>query len=192
MKIEAKTTLNKIRVLLNKDMKLAQMKLEDGVTVLEAEEFLPEYSVGIVAEDGIVALEVGVYTLEDGQVLTVEETGVIASVEDAATEEEATEEVAPEEATPEAETEMAAPVKKTVESVTKETFFSKEEADVLISKVEELEMSISNKDIEIEALKNSLELAETPSKTVHNPEAKNINMSSVSNQSLLEFLNSNK
>ena len=192
MKIEAKTTLNKIRVLLNKDMKLAQMKLEDGVTILEAEEFLPEYSVGIVAEDGIVALEVGVYTLEDGQVLTVEETGVIASVEDAPTEEEATEEVAPEEATPEAETEMAAPVKKTVESVTKETFFSKEEADVLISKVEELEMSISNKDIEIEALKNSLELAETPAKTVHNPEAKNINMSSVSNQSLLEFLNSNK
>jgi hypothetical protein len=192
MKIEAKTTLNKIRVLLNKDMKLAQMKLEDGVTILEAEEFLPEYSVGIVAEDGIVALEVGVYTLEDGQVLTVEETGVIASVEDAPTEEEATEEVAPEEATPEAETEMAAPVKKTVESVTKETFFSKEEADVLISKVEELEMSISNKDIEIEALKSSLELAETPVKTVHNPEAKNINMSSVSNQSLLEFLNSNK
>ena len=189
MKIEAKTTLNKIRVLLNKDMKLAQMKLEDGVTVLEAEEFLPEYSVGIVAEDGIVALEVGVYTLEDGQVLTVEETGVIASVEEAATEEEATEE-AP--VAPETETEMAAPVKKTVESVTKETFFSKEEADVLISKVEELEMSISNKDIEIEALKSSLELAETPVKTVHNPEAKNINMSSVSNQSLLEFLNSNK
>ena len=191
MKIEAKTTLNKIRVLLNKDMKLAQMKLEDGVTILEAEEFLPEYSVGIVAEDGIVALEVGVYTLEDGQVLTVEETGVIASVEDAPTEEEATEE-ATEEIASETETEMAAPVKKTVESVTKETFFSKEEADVLISKVEELEMSISNKDIEIEALKNSLELAETPAKTVHNPEAKNINMSSVSNQSLLEFLNSNK
>ena len=191
MKIEAKTTLNKIRVLLNKDMKLAQMKLEDGVTILEAEEFLPEYSVGIVAEDGIVALEVGVYTLEDGQVLTVEETGVIASVEDTATEEETTEETT-EEIAPEAETEMAAPVKKTVESVTKETFFSKEEADVLISKVEELEMSISNKDIEIEALKSSLELAETPAKTVHNPEAKNINMSSVSNQSLLEFLNSNK
>ena len=191
MKIEAKTTLNKIRVLLNKDMKLAQMKLEDGVTILEAEEFLPEYSVGIVAEDGIVALEVGVYTLEDGQVLTVEETGVIASVEDAPTEEEATEE-ATEEIASETETEMAAPVKKTVESVTKETFFSKEEADVLISKVEELEMSISNKDIEIEALKNSLELAETPVKTVHNPEAKNINLSTVSNQSLLEFLNSNK
>lgn len=191
MKIEAKTTLNKIRVLLNKDMKLAQMKLEDGVTILEAEEFLPEYSVGIVAEDGIVALEVGVYTLEDGRVLTVETLGVIASVEEASTEEDATEEVT-EEATPEAEAEMAAPVKKTVESVTKETFFSKEEADVLIAKVEELEMSISNKDIEIEALKNSLELSETPSKTVHNPEAKNVNLSSVSNQSLLEFLNSNK
>jgi hypothetical protein len=191
MKIEAKTTLNKIRVLLNKDMKLAQMKLEDGVTILEAEEFLPEYSVGIVSEDGIVALEVGVYTLEDGNVLTVEEAGVIASIEEAVTEEEATEETV-EEVAPEAEAEMAKPVKKTVESVTKETFFSKEEADVLISKVEELEMSITNKDIEIEALKNSLELSETPSKTVHNPEAKNVNLSSVSNQSLLEFLNSNK
>ena len=189
--MEAKTTLNKIRVLLNKDMKLAQMKLEDGVTILEAEEFLPEYSVGIVAEDGIVALEVGAYTLEDGKVLTVEEAGVIASIEEASTEEEVNEEVA-EEVAPEAEAEMAAPVKKTVESVTKETFFSKEEADALIAKVEELEMSISNKDTEIEALKNKVELAETPSKTVHNPEAKNVNLSSVSNQSLLEFLNSNK
>ena len=172
-------------------MKLAQMKLEDGVTILEAEEFLPEYSIGIVSNDGIVALEVGAYTLEDGKVLTVEEAGVIASIEEASTEEEVNEEVA-EEVAPEAEAEMAAPVKKTVESVTKETFFSKEEADALIAKVEELEMSISNKDTEIEALKNKVELAETPSKTVHNPEAKNVNLSSVSNQSLLEFLNSNK
>lgn len=187
MKIEAKTTLNKIRVLLNKDMKLAQMKLEDGVTVLEAEEFLPDYSVGIVAEDGIVALEVGVYTLEDGQILTVEEAGIIASVEEAVAE-EVTEEVT-EEVAPEAETEMKAPVKKTVESVTKETFFSKEEADVLVSKIEGLEMSILNKDNEIKELKNSLELAETPTKTVHNPEANGSKSSSFMNGSLLEFLN---
>lgn len=187
MKIEAKTTLNKIRVLLNKDMKLAQMKLEDGVTVLEAEEFLPDYSVGIVAEEGIVALEVGVYTLEDGQVLTVEESGIIASVEDAVSE-EVTEEVT-EEVAPEAEAEMKAPVKKTVESVTKETFFSKEEADALVSKIEGLEMSILNKDNEIKELKNSLELAETPTKTVHNPEANDSKSANLMNGSLLDFLN---
>jgi len=190
MKIEAKNTLNKIRVLLNKDMKLAQMKLEDGVTILEAEEFMPEFSIGIVAEDGIVALEVGVYTLEDGQVLTVEETGIIASIEEVAVEEEAvTEEVAVPEETLAAEIETSKPVKKTVESVTKETFFSKQDAEELVSKLEALELSVESKNSEIETLKNDLELALTPKKTAFNPEKKEINLSG--NESLIEYLNKN-
>ena len=183
MKIEAKNTLNKIRVLLNKDMKLAQMKLEDGVTILEAEEFMPEYSIGIVAEEGIVALEVGVYTLEDGQVLTVEETGIIASIEEVAVEE------APVEEAPAAEIETSKPVKKTVESVTKETFFSKQDAEELVSKLEALELSVESKNSEIETLKNDLELALTPKKTAFNPEKKEINFSG--NESLIEYLNKN-
>lgn len=188
MKIEAKNTLNKIRVLLNKDMKLAQMKLEDGVTILEAEEFMPEYSIGIVAEEGIVALEVGVYTLEDGQVLTVEETGIIASIEEVAVEEAPVEE-APVEEAPAAEIETSKPVKKTVESVTKETFFSKQDAEELVSKLEALELSVESKNSEIETLKNDLELALTPKKTAFNPEKKEINLSG--NESLIEYLNKN-
>lgn len=185
MKIEPKNTLNKIRVLLNKDLKLAQMKLDDGVTVIEAEEFKPEYSVGIVAEDGIVALEVGTYTLEDGQVLTVEEAGVIATIGEAVKEEPA----------PEAEMETEKPAeataKKVVESVTKETFFSKEEAETLLSKIEELELSNEAKNAEIETLKNDLELAQTPKKTVHNPENKEVKFSIAGKESLVEYLNNN-
>ena len=50
------------------EVKLAQMMLEDGVTVIEAEAFEPKYSVGIVQEEGIIPLPVGEYTVEDGRI----------------------------------------------------------------------------------------------------------------------------
>jgi hypothetical protein len=45
-----KTTkiLNEVKTLLGMEVKLAQMKLQDGVTVIEAESFEAGYSVGIV------------------------------------------------------------------------------------------------------------------------------------------------
>lgn len=106
------------------EVALSQMKLKDGVTVIEAEEFMPEYSVGIVTPDGIVPLPVGEYTLEDGKVLVIAQQGVIAEVKDAMTEdkpmEEATVEV-------EVEAEAEAKPKRVVESVSKETFFEEME-----------------------------------------------------------------
>jgi hypothetical protein len=72
---------------LSEDIKLAQMKLENG-TVLEAEKFENEQPVFIVTEDEKVALPLGEYKLEDGKVLIVEEEGVIKEIVDEVKKEE--------------------------------------------------------------------------------------------------------
>ena len=110
------------------EIKLAQMKSEDGVTVFEAESFEADYSVGISTPEGIVPVPVGEYTLEDGSIMVVLVEGVIAEIkpmEEAQAEVEVeveTSEVAP------VAMEEAQTVKKVVESITKETFFSEIEA----------------------------------------------------------------
>ena len=64
--------LNKVRVLLGMEVKLEQMKLGDGVTVLEAEMFEAGNEVFVVTEDEQkIALPVGEYELEDGRILAV-------------------------------------------------------------------------------------------------------------------------
>lgn len=60
-------------------VELAQMTLENG-TVLEAEEFAAGQEVFIVTEEDRIALPVGEYELEDGQILVVEEEGLIADI----------------------------------------------------------------------------------------------------------------
>ena len=61
--MEYKNKLNQIKALLSLEVKLAQMKLEDGITIVEAEAFEPDYSIGIVTPDGIVPMPVGEYEL---------------------------------------------------------------------------------------------------------------------------------
>lgn len=113
------------------EVKLEQMKLADGMTIIEADSFDPEMSVVIVTEDEQkIPLPVGEYELEDGRILVVAVEGIISEIKEK--EEEAPEveiEVeAPEAEVPvEAEAEIATP-KKTVESIIKETFFSEMEA----------------------------------------------------------------
>ena len=91
--MKATEILNKAKELLSiqeEEVKLAQANLENG-TVIEADEFAEGKEVFIVTEDERVALPVGDYTLEDGQVLIVEEEGIIASIgaaEEAPAEEE--------------------------------------------------------------------------------------------------------
>ena len=131
--MNANQILNKVRVLLGMEVKLEQMKLGDGVTVIEAESFEPEMEVFVVTEDEQkIALPVGEYELEDGRILIVVEEGVISEIKEKEVEEvEAPEEEAPieEEAKKEQEMETAkAAPKKTIESVVKETFFSEIEA----------------------------------------------------------------
>lgn len=160
-----KNKLNQIKSLLSMEVKLAQMKLEDGITIVEAESFEPEFSIGIVTADGIVPMPVGEYKTEDGKIVVVEVEGIIKEVKDA---EEAPmpEEEAP---MPEAEVEVEAEVqpKRIVESVSKETFFAE---------IEKLRAEFSAIKSENEDLKAKLELAsqneEGAEAIVMNPENK--------------------
>lgn len=122
-----KNVINQIKELLGMEVKLGTMKLSDGVTILEAEVFEAGAEVFIVAEDQKIALPVGEYELEDSRILVVSEEGLIAEIKDAVAEEEPMEEP---EVEVEVEAEAAAPkeIKKTVESIVKETFFSEMEA----------------------------------------------------------------
>ena len=114
------------------EVKLEQMMLADGVTVLEADAFEPEMEIVIVTEDDQkIPVPVGEYEMEDGRILVVENEGIISEMKEMETEEEAPEveeEVEVEtEKKEEMETAKAAP-KKTIESVVKETFFAEIEA----------------------------------------------------------------
>jgi len=187
--------LNKVRVLLGLEVELESMKLEDGVTVLDAEAFEAGEAVFVMTEDDQkIPLPKGEYTLENGQVVCVEEEGIIYEMKDGKEEEK--EEDAPEveeEVEAEAEapvSEEAKPVKKTVESVVKETFFSEIEALVnenkeLKSQLEELSRIEEVKEEEaVEEVKEEIKEEEKAEEAVelsseeagaepltHNPEA---------------------
>lgn len=148
--MENRTILNKVRELLGMEVKLEQRKLEDGVTIVEADSFEPGEEIMIVTEDEqMIPLPVGDYKMEDGQILVVSEEGIIAEIK-AEEEEEVVEEEAKSEEKEEAgyddkEEEMAEakPIKKTVESIVKETFFAeienlKKENAELKAKIQEL------------------------------------------------------
>ena len=148
--------VNQIKELLGIEVKLAQMKLQDGVTVIEAEAFEPQQAIFIVNGEDKVPMPVGEYLLEDGNVLKVEVEGIIASIE--MPEEEAPE-VEVEVETTKKEEEMAteaATPKRVVESVTKEMFFSEIEklraeiAELKLSKTEVVEaVELSNDNIQV-------------------------------------------
>ena len=125
-----KNVINQIKELLGMEVKLGTMKLSDGVTVLEAEMFEAGAEVFILAEDQKIALPVGEYELEDSRILVVMEEGVISEIKDAVAEEEMPMEEPQAEVEVEVEAEAEAPkeIKKTVESIVKETFFSEMEA----------------------------------------------------------------
>ena len=152
-----KEIVKKICVALNIEVKLEQMKLNDGVTVIEADSFEANNEVFIVEEDQRIPLppsqEGQPYILENGMILVVTQEGVIAEIK----EQEAPAEVEEEELEkPQAPTETIekSAVKKTVESMVKETFFSEYE-----------ELKAEN-----ERLKTQLAQMEEPKAIVHNPE----------------------
>ena len=141
-----KAILNKVRELLGMEVKLEQRKLEDGVTIIEADEFAPENEVVIITEDEQrIPLPIGEYKMDDGMILVVTEEGLIAEIkEEAAEEEEVIEEEAKKDYE-EKEEEMAdesKPVKKVVESIVKETFFN--EIETLKKENEELKAKLEN------------------------------------------------
>jgi hypothetical protein len=81
-------TLNKVRTLLGLEVKLEQMKLDNGA-IFEAEVFEAGAEIFVVADDERVAVPVGEYETEDGKIIIVSEEGVIAEIKDASSEEEA-------------------------------------------------------------------------------------------------------
>jgi hypothetical protein len=172
--MSAKTQINKIKTLLGLEIKLEQMKLENG-TVLEAEAFEAGAEIFIVNEEDRIAVPMGEYILEDGKVLIVAEDGIIAEIKEGG-------EAPAEEAAPEVEVEVeaeAAPTspKKVVESISKEMFFA--EIDKLRSEIAELKAA----KIEVkEELSAEVELSAEETKPLkHNPEG------NVEKKELLKF-----
>ena len=133
-----RTLLNKARVLLGLEVKLEQMKLDNGA-ILEAEVFEAGAEIFVVADDERVAVPVGEYEVEGGMIIVVSEEGIIGEIKEAGAEEEApaeeTEEVVEEE---ELSTETASP-KKIVKSISEEMFFS--EIEKLRTEINELKLS---------------------------------------------------
>ena len=136
------------------EVKLAQAKLDNG-TVLEAEAFEAGNEIFIVTEDERVAVPVGEYQMEDGQILVVSEEGIIGEIK-AAEAEESEEEVEAE------EEEMA--------------YVSKEEFESAVEEIKGMINELKEKKEEMAEVEEQVkqELSETPAvePITHNPEAK--------------------
>lgn len=157
--------INQIKTILGMEVKLAQMKLDNG-TVLEAEAFEAGMPVFIVNEEDRIALPVGEYKLEDGMMLIVVEEGIIAEVKEAEMPEAEVEEPEVEVEVEQEMSETATP-KKVIESTIRESHFSKEEVDALKAEIEALKTELASlKEVKEE---EGVELSAQP--LVHNPEA---------------------
>ena len=73
--------LNQIKTLLNIEVKLEEMKLENG-TIIESESFEKGKEIFIKTDDEKVAMPVGEYILEDSRLLIVKEEGIIGDMRD--------------------------------------------------------------------------------------------------------------
>ena len=163
MNKEIKDALKTIKTFLGMEVKLEQMKLIDGNTVIEADSFEPGASVMIVVPEGEpIPLEVGKYELEDGRLLVVEETGMIAAIEEMPKED--VEEEMPVEADVTPEVEVKQPKK--VVTITEQHFAEME------AKIAELEAKLSAMTTEVveEQPTDIIEFSAEPKPIQFNPE----------------------
>lgn len=168
--------INQIKTLLGMETKLAQAKLENG-TIIEADEMAEGNEIFIVTEEERIAMPVGEYQLEDGQVLIVEEEGIIASIGAAeeAPEEEVSEEVeASEEVTEEA-----------LEEEDKEEmgYATKEELAEVKSMIEEIKAMIEKEEMSKDVSEEVKEELSAIEKVTHNPEIEDKKISFLYGQS---------
>lgn len=164
MNKEIKDALKTIKTFLGMEVKLEQMKLVDGNTVIEADSFEPGASVMIVVPEGEpVPLEAGKYELEDGRLLVVEEKGMIAAIEEMPKEEKEEEEM-PVEADVTPEVEVKQPKK--VVTITEQHFAEME------AKIAELEAKLSAMTPEVteEQPTDIVEFSAEPKPIQFNPE----------------------
>jgi len=162
MNKEIKDALKTIKTFLGMEVKLEQMKLVDGNTVIEADSFEAGASVMILVPDSEpVPLEVGKYELEDGRLLIVEEKGMIASIEEMPKETE--EEEMPVEADVTPEVDVKQPKK--VVSITEQHFAE------MKAKIEELETKLASLEVkEEEQPTDVIEFSAEPKPIQFNPE----------------------
>lgn len=177
--MKATDMLNKVKEVLGvelneetQEVKLAQATLENG-TVIESENFAAGSEVFIVTEDEKVALPVGEYSLEDGEMLKVEEEGIIASIGAAEEAPEEEVEAAEEEEMGYATKQDLAEVKEMIEEI-KSMIEPKEEMSEEVSEEvkEELNEEVKEEEVELSA-------EEPVEKVTHNPETetkKNLNL----------------
>ena len=155
--------LNEIKTLLGMEVKLAQMKLKDGVTVIEADAFEMDNNVFIVNGEEKIPMPVGEYELEDGNILKVDVEGIIAAIEMPAEEVPANEEEVATPAEQEMEATTPATPKRIVESVSKEMFFSE---------IEKLRTEIAELKLAKEVVKEELSSDVVVEPLTHSPEVK--------------------
>ena len=171
MNKNVKQALNTIKVYLGMEVKLEQMLLVDGVTMIQADMFEQGNAVSIVNEEELIPLPIGDYELEDGRMLMVVEEGIISEIKDKEEEVEEVEEVAPP-AVEEMETEVkpsTQAVKKTIKSVIEEQHFSEIEElkkEIELLKTENTEL----KAVTVEEVVEVVELEEVKP-IVPNPES---------------------
>jgi len=170
-KVEAEATPEVV------ETELAQVKTADGEAIFDAEAFEVGKNVFIVTEEGNIPVPAGMYTLEEGMMISVDENGVIVEVKTEGEEEEVEagydkkEEMEEEEmATKE---EMKEP-KKVVKSKTEmeESYFSKIEARLSAIESSNDELKLENVKLSEENEELRKQLAETPANhTKFNPES---------------------
>lgn len=133
------------------EVKLAQAKLDNG-TILEAEAFEAGNEIFIVTEDERVAVPVGEYQMEDGQILVISEEGIIGEIK------------AQEEEEVEAEEEEV------------EAYVSKQEFESAVEEIKGMINELKEKKEEMAEVEEQVkqELSETPATEPisHNPEVK--------------------
>jgi len=170
--MEKTKMLNQIRTLLNIEVRLEEMKLENG-TVVSAETFEKGSEIFIVTDDEKVAMPVGEYILEDGRLVVVEAEGMIADVREVsdevpAKETEDLEEVIETEVPEEVVQEVEAIIEAVVEVIAPVIEEVKEEIEMLKKKFSD--MDVKEEEKKEEEKKEELSAARKPIK--HNPEAK--------------------
>lgn len=141
---------------------LEQVKTEDGQAVFEADAFEVGQAVFIVTEDGKIPAPAGEFAMEDGNIVEVDENGVIVEIakKEAEVEEEIVEEVEAQDdiMKEEIKEEMGMKPKKTVKSKTEmeESYFSaqikeleaKFEARLSALETEKVALSAQNAELE--------------------------------------------
>jgi hypothetical protein len=142
--------LNQIKTLLNIEVKLEEMKLENG-TLISAESFEKDKEIFIITDDESkekVALPKGDYSLEDGRILVIETEGIISDIKEKIEEkiedkEEVVEESEETEDLEEVKEEEVVEEEKEEET---ELYATKEELGKVVDMIEEIKAMIDGKE----------------------------------------------